>query len=191
MLWFDPLAVSFVQNSWNYLTFDPDTRIYDIQVEEADNLNLPWAGHSRLLTAATRGLTETSLIRLTIKTNVAALCQTLVVFWSDTVGDVSAGRNRPTCRFTGRRMDGVGVQSPSTGNWRPQSRGCGSPGSGGSWRGRTPPVRTCGCWTCGPPWCVTCQLCHWHPKVSLCLVEATAYRKQRFRTRVSIRFDQM
>lgn len=69
-----------------------------------------------------------------------------------------------------------GSPSPSTDSWRPQSLGCGWLGSGGSWRGRTPPGQTCGCWTCGPPLCAACLPCHLHPRVSPCHVGATAYR---------------
>lgn len=62
----------------------------------------------------------------------------------------------------------------STGSWRSQSSGCGWLGSGGSWRGRTRPVQTCGCWTSGPPWCAACPLCHPHPDESICHEGATA-----------------
>lgn len=42
-------------------------------------------------------------------------------------------------------------QRPPTGTRKPQSRGCGSPGSGESWRGRMPLGQICGCWTCDLP----------------------------------------
>lgn len=93
-------------------------------------------------------------------------------------------RARPSCSVKTREKcivaecgSTLGSQLPSTGSWRPQSPGCGWLGSGGSWRGHTPPGQTCGCWTCGPPLCAACQLCHLHPGVSTCHVEATAYKR--------------
>lgn len=94
----------------------------------------------------------------------------------------TCNRTRTTCCFKTKEKCIVadcgctqGSLSPSTGSWRPQSRGCGLLGSGGSWRGRMPPGQTCGCWTCGPPLCAACLLCRLHPRVSLCRVGATAY----------------
>lgn len=66
-------------------------------------------------------------------------------------------------------------QPPSTWSLRPRSSGSGWLCFGGSWRGRMPPVQTCGCWTCGPPLYEACQRCRLHPKASPCHVEATAY----------------
>lgn len=64
--------------------------------------------------------------------------------------------------------------APPTGSWRRRIPGCGWRGSGGSWPGRRPPAPTCGCWTCGPPWCAACRPCRPRPAASLSPGAATA-----------------